>query len=176
MKYFFPLFAFLLFLSCGGGRQERQEESGDSLLVENKPHELPPLFLRDTLNLGGHMFVYEVLRESSDSLPMAHDALLGDTRDNIVRMHIWRDGALLFERSFTKTFFRSQIDEAFFSRAILDGIRFHEASAVRGLTFVLSVSEPDSDMTMPFALTIGADGKLSVSRMQVDFVDEDFAP
>lgn len=165
--------AVLLLLSCGGNNDKRDDAGDASQGVEAGVHQLPRYTRKDSLKVGAHVFTYEILREASDSLPPAHDDQLGDTRDNIIRLRIGRDGQQLFQRTFTKAFFRSSMGDAFYKRSILDGISFRGADAARGLTFVFSVSEPDSDVSMPFAVTVSPDGAVSVQQETLDYVDEE---
>lgn len=170
---FFLAPAMLLLLACGGNKDKQDEAQAESQRVEATVHQLPRYALKDSVKCGNHVFTYDILREASDSLAPAHDDQLGDTRDNTIRLLIQRDGQQIFLRTFTKAFFRSSLGDAFYKRAILDGIRFRNADAARGLTFVLSVSEPDSDVSMPFAVTISPDGAVSVQQETLDYVDEE---
>ncbi len=164
--------ALLAVLSCSRNKQPA-EPLPDAMQVEMGMRELPVLEFSDSVEFAGHKYVYHVLRQPVDSLPPAHDDMFGDTRDNSVRLSVMRDGGEYFSRTFTKGTFRSSIPEDFYGTAILDGISFLEAKAGEGLTFVLSVSEPDSDQTLPFAVTIAADGSYSFRQVSIDFIGED---
>ncbi len=162
----------LLLLGCND-KQQTQTPETEAVAVENKVHELPRYELNNTVTLGNRVYTYDIVRQASDSLPVAHDELLGDTRDNTIALTIFADGDKIFQRTFTKAYFRSHIEEDFYPRAILDGISFRGAQAGKGLTFMLSVSEPDSDMTIPFAVTVSPNGQLSVEREQLDYLDQE---
>ncbi len=172
MKRILFLAPAMLLLSCGG-KQQAQAPETETVVVEQKVSELPLYELTDTVALGNCVYTYDIVRQASKSLPVAHDEQFGDTRDNTIALTIWADGNKLFEQTFTKTYFRSHIEEDFYPRAILDGISFREAQTGKGLTFMFSVSEPDSDMTIPFAVTISPDGQVSVEREQLDYLDQE---
>ncbi len=162
-----------LLLLCCNGKQQTQTQETETAITENKIHELPRYELTDTVAMGNRTYTYHIVRQASDTLPVAHDEQLGDTRDNTIVLTVLAGEKKLFQRVFTKSYFRSHIEEDFFPRAILDGISFRGAQAGKGLTFMLSVSEPDSDMTIPFAVTIAPNGQLSISREQLDYIDQE---
>ncbi len=164
--------AMLSLLSCHRA-QAPVETTLDTMRVEMGERQLPVLQFTDTVRLSGHTYVYSVLRQPVDSLPPAHDDMFGDTRDNTLQLTILRDGEDFYSHLFSKSFFRSSIPDDFASRSILDGIIFQGAEPGQGLTFVLSVSEPDSDQTLPFAVTIAPDGSSSFRQVTIDFIGED---
>ncbi len=173
MKRILIITPAMLLLSCGNKQQQVQTPEPETEVVEYKARELPRYELTDTITLGGHVYTYDIVRQASDSLPVAHDEQFGDTRDNTIALTVLADGNKLFQHTFTKSYFRSHIEEDFYPRAILDGISFRGAEAGKGLTFMLSVSEPDSDMTIPFAVTITSNGQLSIVREHLDYLGEE---
>lgn len=116
--------------------------------------QMPDLELTDSLRQGNHQYVYEILRTPCDSLGKVKDDMGDFYLDNTIRLTLRRDGILFFDKTFTKATFAQSIDKDFYANAILDGVRFLRAEPGQGLIFSFAVSYPDSDMSVPFLMTI----------------------
>lgn len=152
---------FLIFslTSCGGNKKDKDAWVAPEHEVVTRS--MPTLSLTDSLKTGGHKYVYTILREASDSLPKVKDDMEDLYMDNTIRLTIKRDGTKYFNKEFTKETFIKSIDKSFYQGAILDGIRFMNYEAGQGLVFSFAVSYPDSDMSVPFLMTISDNGSFT---------------
>lgn len=140
--------------------------------VESQVQQMPEFHRFDSVKVGSRLYTYDILRQPTDSLPLVKDEMGDEAKDNTIRLILTRDGHTYFGHTFTKQTFQSSIEEDFYARSILDGIRFVEAEAGRGLTFFFSVSEPGTDMTLPFSLTVSDDGSFSFVKTEVMDMEE----
>ncbi len=142
--------------------------------MEERVYSLPDYHCSDSVRVGGNLYTYDILRRACDSLPKVEDEL-GVSVDNTIRLTLTRNGHTYYSQTFTKRMFQSSIDATFYGRSILDGIRYTGGEAGKGLTFSVAVSEPNSDMTIPFALTVADNGGVSFVKeevMDVELQDE----
>lgn len=175
MKKYSVLLVLLaaLFSACGQGQKGTQEagESRPQVEEENILHRQPRLNAVDTVRSGSNVYVLKVNREACDSLPIVTDEMGFRFADNLLDIVVYKNGSILFSRTFRKTDFRHMLDEDFLSQSILDGCRFlqiHEGM----VTFSLAVSYPESDMSRPFKLNIGPDGSHMI--VKDDDLDDEY--
>ncbi|MDE5787201.1 MAG: DUF4738 domain-containing protein [Bacteroidaceae bacterium] len=169
MRYATSYFCMLLLMlasltACGGGKSENAEQAEP--VYETKTRQMPELQLTDTARCSGRSYVYRIHRAPSDALPKVTDDREDSYLDNTIRLTIRRDGADIFDQTFTKATFAGSIDREFYRAAILDGIRFVQAEPGRGLVFAFAVSYPDSDMSVPFLLTVSDEGTYSFVKAE----------
>ncbi len=155
----------LLLVGCHKDKEETQTER-EGTEAEEQIYSMPDYRSHEEVKMGGRVYAYNIERTASDSLPLVKDEL-GGAKDNVVRLRLSRDGHTYYNRTLTKELFRSSMDENFYEHSILDGIRFVRAEAGRGLVFSLSVSEPGSDMTVPFSMTVADDGSVSFAKEEI---------
>ena len=167
----FSLLLILSFSACTG--KEKKAEGWVAPEHEVVTRQMPELQLTDSTKMGGHTFVYSILRTPCDSLDKVKDDMDDLYLDNTIRLTLRRDGAVFFDRTFTKATFAGSIDKAFYHNAILDGIRFLRAEEGQGLVFSFAVSYPDSDMSVPFIMTISEQGTFSFVKDENLDHDED---
>ncbi len=158
--------ALLALAGCGKTKEEKDETAPSAGIGEERVYALPDYHCHDSARVGSSLYTYDIVRHASDSLPMVEDEL-GASADNTIRLTLTRNGREYCCLTLTKAMFRHSMDEAFYGRSILDGIRFASAEAGKGLTFSVSVSEPDSDMSIPFALTVADDGSVSFVKEEI---------
>jgi len=165
----FPVIVFYCAFFCVGCRQSSSDKTKFSTpeKVEASVFRMPDYHRFDSVTVGTTLYTYDILRLASDSLPSVTYENGEEAKDNTIRLILTRNGRTYFGHTFTKSTFSSALDEDFYSRSILDGIRFVSAEAGRGLTFFFSVSEPNSDMTVPFSLTVGDDGAYTFERTEI---------
>ena len=162
-KFFIPFLTFaffqiLIFSLSGCGNKSVKQETWVAPEHEAITRQMPDLELTDSTTLGGHTYVYSILRTPCDSLEKVKDDMDDLYLDNTIRLTLHRDGAVYFDHTFTKATFAPSIDKGFYDNAILDGIRFLHAEAGQGLVFSFAVSYPDSDMSIPVLMTITDQG------------------
>ena len=153
------MLAALLSVACTNKKSEKDGWVAPE--HESVTRQMPDLQLTDSVRGGGHLYVYDILRVPCDSLPMVKDDMDDFYRDNTIRLTLHRDGAVYFDKTFTKATFASSISKDFYENAILDGIRFLKVEAGQGLVFSFAVSYPESDMSVPFLMTITDTGSFS---------------
>lgn len=163
-------YSLIFFTSCGPQKVEKQEtdqteQTGDGI------RRLPDYAYTDSLMQGSHKVVYTITSQPDEQLPEVVDEDGVKFKDNRFQLLIMKDGKQLFNRSFTKADFKSQLSEDFQKFGIMDGLRFNHAEEGK-LYFNTCVSFPDSDMSCPFLLTIGPDGSYTITP-DTTFGEED---
>ena len=154
-------FTFYLLLLAACGNKSDKQDVWVAPEHEAVTRQIPELEVTDSVRMGGHQYVYDILRTPCDSLPKVKDDMEDFYLDNTIRLTLRRDGAVYFDRTFTKSTFAASIGNDFYQNAILDGIRFLRAEPGQGLIFSFAVSYPDSDMSVPFIMTITDAGSFS---------------
>ena len=177
MKKPFLIFTFsysLLFLSsCTQQKTETQVTVQTEEETVEEVRSLLPFSHTDTLMQGSHKVLYTITSQPDDELPIVVDEDGLKYKDNRYKLFITKDGNTLFEHSFSKADFKSQLSEGFQKYGIMDGMRFNYAEDGK-LYFNTCVSYPESDMSCPFILTIGPDGSYTITPDTT--IDEDFPP
>lgn len=166
------LLCVVVLTGCG----TRQERMGYEAVAKHEPEvrHMPEYGLTDSTEAYGHKYVYEINRTASETLPMVKDDMEDWFADNEIRLQIWRDGREMFDKVFTKEVFRDGLDNNFYQQSILDGIRFVRVEKGQGMVFSMSISYPESDMSVPFLLTITDAGGFSfVKDDNLDMEGED---
>mgnify|MGYP002623553378 CR=1 FL=1 len=159
ISLFLLLFALAILSSCGS--KDTKKDAWVMPEHEVVTRQMPELSLTDSITVGTRQYTYSILRTPSDSLQKVRDDMGDLYLDNTIRLTLHRNGALYFDKTFTKETFSHNIDEEFYANAILDGIRFLRAEPGQGLIFSFAVSYPDSDMSVPFLMTIADSGSFT---------------
>ena len=163
-------YSLIFFTSCGP--QKIEQEGSDQTDQDNDGvWELPNYTYTDSLMQGSHKVVFTITSQPDEQLPEVVDEDGVKFKDNRFQLLIMKDGKQLFNRSFTKADFKSQLSEDFQKFGIMDGLRFNHAEEGK-LYFNTCVSFPDSDMSCPFILTIGPDGSYTITP-DTTFGEED---
>ena len=103
-----------------------------------------------------------VSRTPDESLPHVSNEM-GDTYvDNKIVLRITRGSENVLNKTFTKNDFSSVVDAKFLSKSILEGIVYDAAS----------VCYPQTDLYVPLSITVTADGKMSIKK--VDMLEDDY--
>lgn len=160
-RLFLMVLSAAMLSGCGAkGDKNQQETDNPNEQYEPKVRQMPDYHVTDTATAGGHIYTYDITRQCSEQLPKVkdNDDLFAD---NTIHLVIHCDGDLLFDKIFTKEVFAESMEPDFLQNSILDGIRFVKAEPGQGLTFSFTVSYPDSDMSVPFLVTVDAGGNFS---------------
>ena len=91
--------------------------------------------------------------------------------DNKIVLHLTRGNETVLNKTFTKNDFSSVVDANFLSKSILEGI-VYDKTTPQGIVYAASVCYPQTDLYMPLSITITADGKMSIQK--VDILEEDY--
>ncbi|ANU56969.1 DUF4738 domain-containing protein [Bacteroides caecimuris] len=110
-----------------------------------------------------------VSRTPDESLPHVTNEM-GDTYvDNKIVLRLTRGNETVLNKTFTKNDFSSVVDAKFLSKSILEGLVYDKTTS-QGIVYAASVCYPQTDLYMPLSITITADGKMSIRK--VDMLDE----
>ena len=110
-----------------------------------------------------------VSRTPDESLPHVTNEM-GDTYvDNKIVLRLTRGNETVLNKTFTKNDFSSVVDAKFLSKSILEGL-VYDKTTPQGIVYAASVCYPQTDLYMPLSITITADGKMSIRK--VDMLDE----
>ena len=171
------LILFLMLAMVLGACNKKAQSTGQEAVNEQAPAKtentilrLPTLHAEDTVMSGKNVYALMIHREACDSLGIVTDELGYRYADNLLKISVKKNGAMLFSRTFQKKDFLRMLDNDFAEKSILDGCRFmqvHEGM----VSYALAVSYPDSDMSRPFKLNIGPDGSYMIVKYD-DLEDE----
>lgn len=132
---------------------EEQSVSGPQCHVMERYHY--------TDSIEGTSIVYTIHREADSTLNIIEDEF-GDTYlDNYYQLTIKKNGLEFFSHRFTKDSFVN-LSSALQKTTIFDGFRFVDRKDGK-LLFSVCLSEPDSDLSVPFILSIGPDGSYTIT-------------
>ena len=125
------------------------------------------------VEMKGKKYAYDIVREANDTMPTVTDDAGERYADNYIRLRINQGDRQIFNRLFTKNSFKKHLGKDFSSKAILEGMAFDKA-VDKGLRFSASVSYPNSDIFIPFSITVTPDGSCIIAKDEVlDTVVED---
>ena len=112
-----------------------------------------------------------VSRTPDESLPHVSNEM-GDTYvDNKIVLRITRGGENVLNKTFTKNDFSSVVDANFLSKSVLEGI-VYDKTTPEGIVYAASVCYPQTDLYVPLSITVSADGKMSIKK--VDMLEEEY--
>lgn len=154
--------SYLLILSLSGcGSKDTKKDAWVAPEHEVVTRQMPDLLLSDSVTVGSRQYAYSIERTPCDSLQKVKDDMGDLYLDNTIHLTLQRNGSVYFDKTFTKATFKRDIEDDFYDNAILDGIRFLKAEPGQGLIFSFAVSYPDSDMSVPFIMTITDSGSFT---------------
>ena len=107
-----------------------------------------------------------VSRTPAESLPHVTNEM-GDTyMDNKIVLRLTRGGESVFNKTFTKNDFSSVVDADFLAKSVLEGI-VYDKTTPQGIVYAASVCYPQTDLYVPLSITITADGKMSIQKVDM---------
>lgn len=115
-----------------------------------------------------------IARTPDEDLPHV-DSEMGDTYvDNKIVLRLTRGGDQVFNMTFTKSNFASLVGTEFLEKSILEGIVYNKTTS-QGIVFAASVCYPQTDLYIPISITVSADGKMSMEKVEIleDIYEED---
>lgn len=115
---------------------------------------------------GGKKYNLFIERAPSDSLPPVKSDL-GIFADNRIIVRISREnGSRIFSKTFTKHVFSEFVGADNLRHFILEGVVFDEEKTRSGRNIMLaaSVSYPQTDLYIPFTITITPEGRMSIAK------------
>lgn len=170
MRKLFQLSVLLLILVSAVSCKEKKNDDiiitrKPIIMKQHKPKRIGDAKQSKTVSWLGSQYAVTVSTKADTSLPLATD---GVTKyyDNSITLHIDRaDGTMFFDRTFTKSDFKSCVDNAYYKDGALLGIVFDKADG-NSLKFAVSVGNPDksSDEFVPIELKVGNLGGVSMEK------------
>lgn len=145
--------------TTGYDAYERPEKSNEVIRMKDYHYSA-------SIKSGNAEYTYSVDRVPNDTLPVVTDEAGDRYADNAIRLRINKSGSQIFNRLFTKRTFKAYAGEGFISKAILEGMAFDKV-VPQGLRFSASVSYPNSDMFVPFSITVAPDGSYVIAKDEV---------
>lgn len=172
------LFALTVAVSaCGGKKNTSNNEPEFALQDSVDDHGLQRMQTSKNeidIEFKGKQYHSLVSRTPDDNLPhVAND--MGDTYvDNQIVLHLTRGGETVVNKTFTKNDFSSVVDADFLSKSILEGLVYDKVTS-EGIVYAASVCYPQTDLYVPLSITINADGKMNIQKVEnlEDVYEED---
>lgn len=175
MKKFIYILLMPLAVAACGGKKENTKKS--SVLVRQDSIDVRGLQRMQTsksevdIPYKGKDYHSFVSRTPDESLPHVTNDM-GDTYlDNKIVLRLTRGNASVFNKTFTKNDFSSVVDAGFLAKAILEGI-VYDKTTPQGIVYAASVCYPQTDLYVPLSITITADGKMTLKK--VDALEEEY--
>ena len=176
MKRHIIIILCLLMVALVSCRQRTQKDP-DNYVVEsikedvisNEIHQLQTISSSSSADFKGRTYTMNVVRKADVTLPIVTDVQGLKYYDNIITLEITTDGRLFVNKIFNKNTFASYLESDFIQHAILEGLVFDKVTDY-GLMFAASVSYPESDLYVPFHVTVLPNGTLSIDK--ADLMDD----
>lgn len=168
--YLIILFVFAMLSSCGGSLSKN-----DSPTSEIQPAEevvlKAPQFMQDSditvpVKVGEREFQSNVVRRPDNNLPMVSNEQGQKYVDNRITLTLREGGRLVVSKEFTKNDFLSFLDAGFQRHAILEGLVYDKVEE-RNILYAASVAYPESDLYVPFQITVTPAGNISIEKSDV---------
>lgn len=155
--------------ACGGKKGNKDNESVLVKMDSVDAHGLQRMQTSRSetdIKFKGKEYHSLVSRTPDESLPHVTNEM-GDTYvDNKIVLRLTRGDATVVNKTFTKNDFASVVDAKFLSKSVLEGIVF-DKTAPEGIVYAASVCYPQTDLYVPLSITITADGKMSIKKVDV---------
>lgn len=162
-------------VACGGKSGSSKKESTLATMDSVDSHGLQRMQTSKSeidIQFKGKDYHSLVSRTPDESLPHVSNEM-GDTYvDNKIVLRLTRGGATVVNKTFTKNDFSSVVDANFLSKSVLEGIVYDKTTS-QGIVYAASVCYPQTDLYVPLSITITADGKMSIRK--VDVLEEDYS-
>ena len=169
--YFLVVVVLMIMTGCGGkkeasGSTEQLMFQIDSVDRVTGLQRMQVSRIEQRIACGGRKYNLFIERAPSDSLPQVKSDL-GLFADNRIIVSISREnGGRVFSRTFTKHIFSDFLSADHLRHFILEGVVFDEEKTHAGKNIILaaSVCYPQTDLYIPFSITITPEGKMSIAK------------
>lgn len=119
-----------------------------------------------TITYKGREYNSSVVRRPDDRLPVVKNEQGEKFVDNSIALRITCGGKQIVNRVFTKENFASLVDAQFMKHAILEGL-VYDKTLPQGIVYAGSICYPQTDLYIPFRLTVSADGEISMAKEEL---------
>lgn len=175
--YFIGIIGLMWMSSCGGKKESSVSEEQmmfqiDSVDRVTGVQRMQVSRVEETIVREGQKYTLYIERAPSDSLASVRSDL-GLFADNRIVVRLTREnGSRIFSRTFTKQDFSSYFRDDNLRHFILEGMVYDEDKTRQSKHIMLaaSVSVPQTDLYVPFSITITSNGSMNISRNE-DMVD-----
>lgn len=159
-----------ILLSCGQGAEkaEKVNERTYQLSESSQSGEfsMQQSSAMGNVKINGAEYHYQIERTPSAQLPKVKDEQGNVFIDNTIDLSVTRNGKAVLSKRFTKKDFSSQVDAAFLSKAILEGLVFDKV-VDKKLRFAASVCYPQTDLFVPLCVLVSTDGSVRIEKGNV---------
>ena len=168
--YFIILFMLAMLSSCGGSISKNDSPTSEIQPAEKEVLKAPQ-FMQDSditvpVTVGDREFQSNVVRRPDNNLPMVSNEQGQKYVDNRITLTLREGGRLVVSKEFTKSDFMGFLDAGFQRHAILEGLVFDKVEG-RNILYAASVAYPESDLYVPFQITITPSGSISIEKSDV---------
>lgn len=118
------------------------------------------------IQFKGKEYHVQIVRTPDESLPTVVSERGDKFLDNKITLQLSRGSAEVVNVTLTKNYFASLIETDFLNRSILEGV-VYDKTTPQGIVFAASVCYPQTDLYFPLSLTITADGKISINKVEL---------
>lgn len=154
--------------ACGGKNGNSNDRSGVAALDSTDAHGLQRMQTSKSeveIKFKGKDYRSLVSRTPDETLSRVNTEL-GDTYiDNKIVLRLTRGGETVFDKAFTKNDFSSVVEADFLKNSVLEGI-VYDKTTPQGIVYAASVCYPQTDLYIPLSITITADGKMSITKVE----------
>ena len=173
LKRILLLLLVIVVVAGCGGKKEQTKNSALAMLEDsvgsNGWKRMQVSETEINISFKGVEYRAFIARTPDEKLDKVVDEM-GDTYvDNRIVLRLNRGRQQLFYRAFVKNDFVSLADADFLSHAILEGLVFDKTTS-EGLVFAASICYPQTDLYIPFSITLTTNGKMVVKK--VDQIEE----
>jgi len=166
----------MILMSCHGNGNK--DTNSTEAMTEEQIALLPPQKMQTSnvtveVTLGGKKYNSTVLRQPDESLPVVSNQQGQKYVDNRITLRLSSGGQSLVNKEFTKASFMDHLDAGFKKYAILEGLVYDKVTP-QGILYAASVAYPESDLYVPFRITVTPGGNVSIVKS--DEMDEYDAP
>ena len=179
VKILFMAGIMALLVACQGNTsQGHSGATHDGVEQEDAQASLEPIVMQvsevsQPVTLGKKEYQSSVVRRPDADLPMVSNQQGQKFVDNRITLLVTEGTRQVVRKEFTKADFLNYLDAGFQKNAILEGLVF-DKSTPQGLLYAASVAYPESDLYVPFQITVNANGGINIVKS--DEMDEYEAP
>ena len=180
MKTILSISLWLMLLMLTSCFSRSQQKDPDNYVVESiqpdvistEIHQLQTIQATTQAEFKGKTYDMTVVRRADSTLPVVTDVQGLKYYDNTITLEVKTGGREFAHKIFNKNTFASYLEADFLKHAILEGLVFDKVTE-NGLQFAASVSYPESDLYVPFNITLLPNGNLSIDKADLM---EDYEP
>lgn len=169
--YFLLIVVLGVMTGCGGKKETSLNTEQLMFQIDSVDHvtgvqRMQISRVNQSIVCNGKKYTLFIERAPGDSLPPVKSDL-GIFADNRIVVRITREnGSKIFAKTFTKQSFSDFVNPDNLRHFILEGVVFDEEKTNAGKNIMLaaSVSYPQTDLYIPFSITVTPEGRMSISK------------